>query len=478
MILRKAKEVAEKDVGAPINRAVITVPAYFSDAQRQATKDAGEIAGLEVIRIINEPTAASLTYGLGRSGSEKVLVYDLGGGTFDVSIVEVNEGVIEVIATAGNNHLGGDDFDARIVDFVAKKFQQENGVDLREDRRALARLTRAAEEAKIALSDRPFARISEPFIMEKNGRTYNLEEELSRHEFEDLIEDLLKSTIDLVDRALSDANLKAADIDRVLLVGGSTRIPAVVELLRSHLGQVPHGEVNPDECVALGAAIEAGLVAGEDVDMVLVDVAPYSLGVRVFGEQFGLVHPDVMSVVIPRNTAIPTSKSEVYSTIVDNQDTVRIQVYQGESSIASKNLLLGEFTLSGIPPMPAGKPQIVVNFDYDINGIVKVSATERSTGKERMITITNPKERMTDFEKERAREALEKLGDKAAHKRRAVLRKARKLAKRLDREDAEPILGLIAAIERAEKEGSEVGVATLTDELVELLYKIDKEAIG
>lgn len=474
MILRRVKEVAEGYFKEPVQKAVITVPAYFSDAQRQATKDAGEIAGLEVVRIINEPTAAALAYGLDRSESEKVLVYDLGGGTFDVSIVEVNEGVIEVIATAGNNRLGGDDFDERIVDFVAQEFKRKHDVDLREDRRALARLTRAAEAAKITLSDRPFARIQEPFIIEKDGKPLNLDIELSRDRFESLIDDLLESTLDLVDRALNDAHLRKEDLSRVLLVGGSTRIPAVVRLIESHLGQVPRGEINPDECVALGAAIQAGLIAGEDVEMVLVDVAPYSLGIKVLGQQFGIMHPDVFSVLIPRNTPIPTSKAEVYTTVHDNQNTVKIEVYQGENPIASKNVLLGEFTLEGIPPMPQGKPEIVVQFDYDINGIVHISATERSTGKEEHLTITNARERMTEAQKEEAKRSLETLGKGSRRERDAAIRRARKLAQSLKPEIAKTLVELADQIEKAEREGQEERAAALTEELMDELYELEE----
>lgn len=469
-ILERLREIAAAALGEEVHQAVITVPAYFTDAQRQATRQAGELAGLEVVRIINEPTAAALAYGLERRGSQRALVYDLGGGTFDVSIVEINEGVVEVIATAGNNHLGGDDFDARLVDFLVQHFQERSGIDLRDNPQAMARLTRAAEEAKIKLSTQPFVQINEPFIVAQGGRPLNLEVELSRGQFEEMIADLLQETVDLMQRALRDARLKSVDLDLVLLVGGSTRIPAVVELVKNYVGQVPHGEINPDECVALGAAVQAGIIAGEPLDMVFVDVAPYSLGIQILGEQFGIMHPDVMSVLIPRNTAIPTSRAEVFSTAIDNQATVKIPVYQGESLIASKNTLLGEFTLSGIPPMPAGQPQIVVQFDYDVDGIVHVSATERSTGKNKEITIT------------RAREEVAAAGEQAtaqagspdrseASKRRAVLRRAKKLAQELDGEDKAALLGLVTAIERAEKQGDTTQAAALIEDLWNLLYE-------
>lgn len=333
---------------------------------------------------------------------------------------------------------------------------------------ALARLTRAAEEAKITLSTRPFAPISEPFIAEKDGRPLNLEFELNRRQFEQLITDLLEATIDLARQALQDVRMKAADLDKVLLVGGSTRIPAVVELAKVHLGLTPRGEINPDECVALGVAIQAGIVAGENVEMVLVDVAPCSLGVQVLGEQFGILHPDLMSVLIPRNTAIPTSRAEVFTTVVDSQETVRIKVYQGESMIASKNHLLGEFILRGIPPLPAGTPQVVVRFDYDLNGIVHVSAMEKSTGKERKISISGAKELPRPLEPAPGPQPL-----KDSAKRRAVLKRARKLAKTLNKQESTSLLALVAALERAEKEGNESEAARLTGDLWDLLYEME-----
>ncbi|CEP68870.1 Heat shock protein 70 family [Moorella glycerini] len=469
-ILERLRETAAATLGEEVRQAVITVPAYFTDAQRQATRQAGELAGLEVVRIINEPTAAALAYGLESRDSRRALVYDLGGGTFDVSVVEINEGVVEVIATAGNNHLGGDDFDARLVDFLIRHLQEESGVDLSDNRRAMARLTRAAEEAKIKLSTQPFVQINEPFIAERGGQAINLEVELSRNQFEAMIADLLQETVSLIQRVLQDAQLKPADLDIVLLVGGSTRIPAVFELVKNHLGQVPRGEINPDECVALGAAVQAGIIAGEPLDMVFVDVAPYSLGIQILGEQFGIVHPDVMRVLIPRNTAIPTSRAEVFSTVHDNQSAVKISVYQGESLMASKNTLLGEFTLSGIPPMPAGQPQIVVQFDYDVDGIVHVSATERSTGKNEHITITRASEEMAAAT-ETAGAQPEAPDRRAARRRRAVLRQAKKLAQELEGEDKAALLGLVTAIERAEKQGDTAQAAALVEDLWDLLYE-------
>jgi len=462
MILRKVKQVAEHSLGMAVEQAVITVPAYFTDAQRQATKQAGEAAGLEVLRIINEPTAAALVYGLGREAHQKVLVYDLGGGTFDVSVVEIQAGVIEVLATAGNNRLGGDDFDARLVDYLSDQFIREHDADPREDLQALARLTAAAEEAKIRLSSHPFARVNEPFLLTRRGRPLNLDVEVSRLKFVDLIEDLLQSTISLTAKALADAGLTVRDLDQVLLVGGSTRIPAVQEMVRDSLGQVPRGEINPDECVALGAAVQAGLAVGAGVDMVLVDVNPYSLGVRTQGMSFGIFHHDLMNVIIPRNTAIPVSRSEVFTTSHDNQKYVEIDVYQGESHIATKNVLLGEFRLEDLPPMPAHKPEIVVTFDYDIDGMVHVSAVERSTGRENKITIqgTGTKAPLDA--------TAEARGDGSA-RRKAAVRKARKRMAELGEHERSRLEGLVKAIEVAEKQGRHQEANVLAEDLWELL---------
>ncbi|HUW63982.1 MAG TPA: Hsp70 family protein [Spirochaetia bacterium] len=462
LILQKVKAVAEESMGQPVEQAVITVPAYFTDIQRQATKQAGEMAGLEVLRIINEPTAAALVYGLGRSAHQKVLVYDLGGGTFDVSIVEIQSGVVEVLATAGNNLLGGDDFDARLVDHLAQQFMKKHDTDPREDIQALARLTAAAENAKIVLSSHPFTRVSEPFLVTKSGRPLNLDVEVSRLQFVDLIEDLLQSTGVLTAKALQDAGLAGQDLDQVLLVGGSTRIPAVREMVQNCLGHFPRGEINPDECVALGAAVQAGLAAGAGVDMILVDVNPYSLGVRSQGTSFGLFHTDLMSVIIPRNTAIPVSCSEVYTTSVDNQDEVRVQIYQGESKIASKNILLGEFVMEDIPPMPAHEPEIVVRFDYDIDGMVHVSATERSTGQEKDITIRGTGEKApADAESGRGGRA----------RRKAAVRRAEKLLDKLNEHQRGSLEGLLKALERAEKQGNEQEADRMVEDMWELMYE-------
>ena len=381
MVLQKLKNDAEKQLGAPVTQAVITVPAYFNDAQRQATKDAGKIAGLEVLRIINEPTAAALAYGLDKTNKdEKILVFDLGGGTFDVSILELGDGVFEVASTAGDNHLGGDDWDQRIIDWMADKFKAENGIDLRQDKMALQRLKEAAEKAKMELSSTTQANINLPFITADASGPKHLDYTLTRAEFERITKDLLDRVKKPVEQALKDAGLKSGDLDEVILVGGSTRMPAVQDIVKKLTGKEPNMSVNPDEVVAMGAAVQGGVLAGDVEGILLLDVTPLSLGVETMG--------GVMTKMIDRNTTIPTRKTEIYSTASDNQTSVEVHVLQGERQMASDNKTLGKFQLTGIPAARRGVPQIEVTFDIDANGIVNVSAKDLGTGKQQQITIS------------------------------------------------------------------------------------------
>ncbi|PZV12659.1 MAG: molecular chaperone DnaK [Leptolyngbya sp.] len=475
-ILRKLADDAGKYLGEKVTQAVITVPAYFNDSQRQATKDAGKIAGLEVLRIINEPTAASLAYGLDRKSNETILVFDLGGGTFDVSILEVGDGVFEVLATSGDTHLGGDDFDKKIVDFLAAEFQKLEGIDLRKDKQALQRLTEAAEKAKIELSNVTHSEINLPFITATQDGPKHLEMSLTRAKFEELCSDLIDRCRIPVEQAMKDAKIAKSAIDEVVLVGGSTRIPAIKDVVKRTLDKEPNETVNPDEVVAVGAAIQGGVLAGEVKDILLLDVTPLSLGVETLG--------GVMTKLITRNTTIPTKKSEVFSTAQDGQTNVEIKVLQGEREMASDNKSLGNFQLSGIPPAPRGVPQVEVIFDIDANGILNVTAKDKGTGKEQTITISgastlddNEVERMVKdaeansaIDKERREHIdLKNQADSLTYQAEKQLADMGDKVPAADKEKAE---GQIAALRTAIEAEDFDTIKTLTGELQQTLYGI------
>ncbi len=479
MILREMKRIAELNLGEEVTRAVITVPAYFSDAARQSTKDAGEIAGFTVERIINEPTAAALAYGLDRvTDREMVAVYDLGGGTFDVSIIELDSGVLEVHASHGNVHLGGDDFDDLLVSNLADQFKAEYGVDPRAERKALARLVRAAEQAKIELSTLPFARVREEYLMEKDGRPLHLEAEITRQEFEQMIRGLVDETLVAFDQSLSDAGIAASDLDHVLFVGGSTRIPLVWEMVADHTGIEPLVAVNPDEAVALGAGIQAAIIAGEPLDAILVDVTPHSLGIEVAELFFDRVMPDHYAPIIHRNTTIPSSRAQQFSTVYPDQDRVQLRVYQGENPVASENTLMGEFMFAGLAPEHQGEmPSVTVRFDLDLNGMLEVTAVDRGSGKKQGITVKAEHRRMNAAERAAAAAHVADISSAphpAPEKLAALLSRATQVLQDKDR-DLDALQDLVAQIDRAITAGvDESELQDLSDKLLDTLYDLDE----
>ena len=479
MILQKLKADAEAYLGQPVTQAVITVPAYFSDSQRQATKDAGKIAGLEVLRIINEPTAAALAYGVDKESEQKIMVYDLGGGTFDVSILDIGEGVLEVLSTAGDTHLGGDDFDQRIIDWMVAEFKKSNGIDLSNDKMAMQRLKEAAEKAKIELSGMSQTSINQPYITADATGPKHLELTLTRAKFNELTADLVERTMGPVRQAMSDAGLTASDLSKVLLVGGSTRIPAVQEAVKGITGKEGFKGINPDECVAIGASIQGGVLGGEVKDVLLLDVTPLSLGIETLG--------GVCTKLIDRNTTIPTKKSQIFSTAADNQTSVEVNVLQGEREMAAYNKSLGRFHLDGIAPARRGVPQIEVTFDIDANGIVNVSAKDLGTGKEQHITITASTNLSKEDIDKAVREAEQYAAEDAKRKEEVDTRNAgdqmvyqtektlQEMGDKLDASDKAEVEAKLDSLKKALQGSDTAAIKAATDELTQAFYKISEK---
>jgi molecular chaperone DnaK (HSP70) len=488
LILKRLKQAAEQHLGAPVGKAVITVPAYFSDAQRQATRDAGELAGLEVVRIINEPTAAALAYEADHQGSRTILVYDLGGGTFDVSVVRMTADITEVLASHGNNHLGGDDFDARLVEHVLKYLKTEHGIESVEDRGALARIQRACETAKITLSDAPYARIEEEYLLEHKGQPLNLSFEISRLDYEDLIKNYIDETLEAVHTALKGAGLAVADLDEVLLVGGSTRTPLIQQRLEDILGMQPRAEVDPDLCVAAGAAIQAAVISGQKVASVLVDVTPYTFGTSAVGELNGEPYPYAFVPLIRKNTPLPATKSEAFLTMYDSQTKIDVHVYQGEDPDALNNTEIGSFNVEGLSQVPAGNV-IVMTFTLDLNGILQVAAREKRTGLEKQITIDNATARFEEHELETARNRLSALidgeaervteaaGDTAERREsvqaKALIEKAERLMASANAEDKEDLVDMTEALRDAVTANDSAAIERTMAELADLVFYLE-----
>ena len=485
IILKRLKAIAENYVGQAIGKAVITVPAYFSDAQRQATREAGEIAGLEVVRMINEPTAAALVYGAGKDEAKRMLVYDLGGGTFDVSVVNVQSGVVEVLSSHGDNHLGGDDFDQLIVEHIQAHIREKHGIEIEGHGKAMARITRAAEKAKLVLSDEPFVQIEEEYLLEHEGAPIHLTLELARSTYEDMIADYINATMDATHIALKGAKLTASDIDEIILVGGSTRTPCIRERLFDEFGFEPHGEVDPDLCVAMGAAMQAAMIAGQEIGTVLVDVTPYTYGTSALGYLDGMPYPFQFIPIIHKNSVLPARKSEAFMTFQDGQREVKVRIFQGEDPDALNNIEIGEFMIEDLRDVPAGNI-ITLTLDLDLNGILHVSAREKATGMEKSITISNA---ISRFETEELSAAKQRIGglfgeDDAEGEARApesalaaearkLIKKAESLFETVSAEDKEDMVDLIEAITNCIENGDDAGLKEPVERLNDILYYLE-----